>query len=253
MKCTEELVLIELQQALKEIIEFGISPSPAMSRIIFDYANYHAIMVMMSGMLFLLFGFLSYAFWVKFKKLPKRSQVKWDFEKKAYFYFLTISILVGAFMLLLVIANITNTLNPLHGLSLAYNNTSTNEALKNALNTDDLHQTFGNWVKSSDSSIPTSIMAEINNRVNFHTMKAFKSFALLILFLVLCRNSWKKMIKTASDVKLGIRDSKWGIYDKINFGIGNAGIAASLLMMIVVEANIQGAFAPLTAFLVGFF
>ncbi|WP_459848800.1 hypothetical protein [Fusibacter bizertensis] len=61
------------------------------------------------------------------------------------------------------------------------------------------------------------------------------------------------MIKTASDVKLGIRDSKWGIYDKINFGIGNAGIAISLLMMIVVEANIQGAFAPLTAFLVGFF
>lgn len=241
--------MIELQKALKEIIEFGAPPSPAMRRIIFDYANYHAIMVMMSGLLFLVFGILSYTFWVKFKNLPKRSQEKWGFEKKSYFYFMILNLLVGLFMLLLVVANITNTLNPLHGLSLAYSNSEVDVAL----NSDTLHQTFSNWVKSSDGAIPATIMAEIKNRVNFHTAKAFKSFAILIIFVLVSRNRWKKMISNARDVKLGIRDSKWGIQDRVNFIIGNLSILISLLMVIVVEANIQGAFAPLTAFLVGFF
>lgn len=241
--------MFELQHSLKEIIEFGAPPSPAMSRIIFDYANYHAIMVMISGLLFLLFVFLSYTFWVKFKKMQKRSQEKWEFEKKSYFCFMILNMLVGMFMLLLVIANTTNTLNPLHGLSLAYNNSATEEALNN----DTLHQTFSEWLKSSDGAIPASIMAEINNRVNFHTAKAFKSFALLILFVLLSRNRWKKMIGNARDIKLGIRAPKLGIQDMVNFSIGNLSVAISILMMIVVEANIQGAFAPLTAFLVGFF
>ncbi len=241
--------MVELQHALKEIIEFGAPPSPAMSRIIFDYANYHAIMVMMSGLLFLLFGILSYAFWVKFRKLPKRSQEKWGFEKKSYFYFMVLNLLVGLFMLLLVVANTTNTLNPLHGLSLAYSNSEAQVAL----NSDTLHQTFSSWVKSSDGAIPATIMVEIKNRVNFHTAKAFKSFALFIIFILVSINRWKKMIINARDIKSGIRDSKWGIHDTVNFIVGNLSIASALLMVIVVEANIQGAFAPLTAFLVGFF
>lgn len=248
-KYMEESILIELSKALKEIIEFGAPPSPAVSRIIFDYANYHAVMVMMSGLLFLVFGILSYTFWVKFKNLPKRSQEKWGFEKKSYFYFMILNLLVGLFMLLLVVANTTNTLNPLHGLSLAY----TNSEVEEALNSGTLHQTFSNWVKSSDGAIPAPIMAEIKNRVNFHTAKAFKSFALLIILVSLSINRWRKMIKNAREVKLGIRDSKWGILDMVNFSIGNIFIASSLLMVIIVEANIQGAFAPLTAFLVGFF
>lgn len=256
----EDIILIELRQALQEIIKFGVPPSQTMSRIIFDYANYHAIMVLMSGLLFLLFGFLSYKFWIKFKRIPNISQVKWDFEKKSYFYFLTINIIVGLFMLLLVVANTTNTINPLHGLSLAYNSTlteeETNKEIINNLNTnlesDDLHRTFSNWIKSSEGAIPAPILVEINNRVNFHTAKAFKSFALLIFFVCLSRNRWQKMIKNAKDIKLGFKDHKWGIVDFINFGVGNLAIAISLLLMIIVEANIQGAFAPLTAFLVGF-
>ena len=260
--------MIALSQALKEIIELGVPPSPAMSRIIFDYANYHAIMVLMSGLLFLFFCVLSYTFWVKFKKLPKCSQLKWDFEKKSILYFLIISTFVGLFMLLLVVANTTNTINPLRGLSLAYNNTLAGESLnKNSVNNldtnfnnepkidvkkDDLYQTFSNWIKSSDGTIPAPIMIEINKRVNFHTSKAFKSLALLILFVSLSINRWRKMIKKVREIKLGVNDSKWGLYDKINFGIGNAGIGISLLLMLVVQANTQGAFAPLTAFLVGF-
>ena len=156
-------------------------------------------------------------------------------------------------MLVLVVANTTNTLNPLHGLSLAYNHSLSNGEIYKDITNDGLHQTFSNWIKSGDSSIPTSIMSEIKNRVRFHTTKALISFALLISFVILSTSKWKKLIQYTRDIKLGIRDSKWGIYNTFNFCVGNAAIALSLLMMILVVANIQGAFAPLTAFLVGFF
>lgn len=230
------------QLALKEIINSGVPPNPAMSRIIFDYSNYHAVMVMMSGFLLLIFSFLSFKFWTKFKS---PSCTRWTFEKKSYLYFLLISITMALFMVLLVVANTSNTLDPQNGLSLTYEQSSPNE-------TDDLHLMFNNWIESSNSSIPQPINSEIENRVNFHTNKALKSFALLIVFMVLSLKTWKKILNRSKTINASLRIINWNLSDKINFAIGNTSIALSLLLLIMVVANIQGAFAPLTAFLVGF-
>jgi hypothetical protein len=237
--------LYALQQSLKEIMEFGVPPNPAMSRIIFDYSNYHAIMVMMSGFLLLMFSFLSFKCWTKFKTT---SSIRWTFEKKSYFYFLIISVIMALFMLLLVVANTSNTLDPQTGLSLTYEQTSPDVSAYS----DELNLTFNNWIESSDSSIPPTIYSEIENRVNFHTNKALKSFALLIVFMVLSLKIWKKVLNRSKTINSSLRIINWNLCDKINFAIGNASIALSLLLLIMVIANIQGAFAPLTAFLVGF-
>lgn len=234
-----------LQQSLKEIMESGVSPNPAMSRIIFDYSNYHAIMVMMSGFLLLIFSFLSFKFWTKFKS---PSCTRWTFEKKSYLYFLLISITMALFMVLLVVANTSNTLDPQTGLSLTYEQTSPDVSAYS----EEMHLTFNHWIESSDSSIPQPINSEIENRVNFHTNKALKSFALLIVFMVLSLKTWKKILIRSKTINAPLRIMNWNLSDKINFAIGNTSIALSLLLLIMVIANIQGAFAPLTAFLVGF-
>lgn len=238
----EALILSTFQLALNEIINSGVPPNPAMSRIIFDYSNYHAIMVLMSGFQFLMFSFLSFKFWTKFKN---PSNTGWTFEKISYFYFLFISIIMAAFMLLLVVANTSNTLDPQNGLSLTYEKTSPDKA-------DDLHLTFDNWIESSDTSIPSTIKSEIENRVNFHTNKAFKSFALLILFILFSIKTWKNIIKRSKTINASLRFIHWNLRDKVSLAIGNVSLALTLLLLIMVIANIQGAFAPLTAFLVGF-
>jgi hypothetical protein len=233
------------QLALEEIINSGVPPNPAMSRIIFDYSNYHAVMVLMSGFLFLMFSFLSFKFWTKFKN---QSSTRWTFEKKSYLYFLFISIIMALFMLLLVVANTSNTLNPQNGLSLTYDQSSPNIAADSG----ELHQTFNNWIESSDSSIPEAIMSEIIKRVTFHTAKAFKCLALLIILMLFTIKTWKKIINRSRTINASLRIMNWNLSDKVSFAIGNASIALSLLLLIMVIANIQGAFAPLTAFLVGF-
>ena len=57
---------------------------------------------------------------------------------------------------------------------------------------------------------------------------------------------WTTLIKTK------VNDIKWRFKEKTYFVFGNVTVVISLLMMVIVVANIQGAFAPLTAFLVGF-
>lgn len=72
-------MLIEFRKALKEIIELGVQPNATMQRIIFDYSNYHAIMVMMSGMLLILFGVLGFRFWHKLRSSDKQANAKMAF------------------------------------------------------------------------------------------------------------------------------------------------------------------------------
>lgn len=242
----------ELQKALRDIVESGAVPNLAMSRIIFDYAKYHAVLVIISGLLFLLFAFLSLKFWRKMKSVRSLSQKKWRFESKAYGYFFAISIIMGLFMLLLAVANMTNTINPLHGLSLAYNLSQSNGEIYKEVSTDELHLIFSTWIKSGDGNIPQAIMTEIKNRVGFHATRALFSSALLAVFVALSKDRWKKLIQHARDIEIGVSDSKWRVYDTFNFCVANMAIAVSLLMMLVTMANIQGAIAPLTAFLVGF-
>lgn len=245
--------MIELQKALEDIIYSGAVPNSAISKIIFDYAKYHAVLVIISGLLFLLFAILSIKFWRKMKSVRMLSQKKWNFESKTYGYFFAISIIMGLFLLLLAVANTTNTLNPLHGLSLAYNLSQSNGEIYKEVNTDELHLIFSNWIKSGDASIPHAIMTEIRNRVVFHATRALLSSALLIGFVALGISKWKKLIQRSKGIELGVRDLKGRMYNTLEFCIANISIAGTLLMMLVVMANIQGVLAPLTAFLVGFF
>lgn len=185
---------------------------------------------------------------------------KWHFEKKANLYFMSICVSVGLFMLLLVIANTSNTFNPLNGLKLAYLNTqepsivteSDPETYGDSVQLT-LQQAFSGWIQAGDGVIPTPILNEMEKRVNFHSRKAVISLVFMCVFTFIAINRWKAMLKNAKSVESGLRPTKWGAVDKLNFGVGNSAIALALLSMIVVVANLQGAFAPLTAFFSGFF
>lgn len=245
--------MIELQKALRNILYSGAVPNPAVSKIIFDYAKYHAVLVIISGLLFLVFATLSLKFWRKMKRVRILSQKKWNFESKTYGYFFAISITMALFLLLLAVANTTNTLNPLHGLSLAYNLSSSNGEIYKEVNTDELHLIFSSWIKSGDASFPHAIMIEIGKRVEFHATRALLSSALLIGFVAMGISKWKKLIQSSKNINKGTRDLKGRMYYTLEFYVANIAIAGSLLMMLVAMANIQGLLAPLTAFLVGFF
>ncbi|NEW08984.1 hypothetical protein GK047_23605 [Paenibacillus sp. SYP-B3998] len=235
----------ELQRTLSEILESGSQSNPAVNVLISDYAKYHAVLVIVGGCLVLLFALLSIIFWTKFKRSPKISKLKWGFERKAYFSFGLLSSSVALLMILIVVANLTNVLNPLHGFSLL------NVSFKisnGATYKDELRYAFNEWIQSGNENIPSILQEKINKRIEFHTTKAIVCGILLILFVGLSVYIWNALVKRAKS-----NDSKWRFKEKAYFVFGIATVVLSLLMMVIVVANMQGAFAPITLFMMNLF
>ncbi|KPV59645.1 hypothetical protein QJ48_10005 [Paenibacillus sp. A3] len=233
----------ELQNALHEMIESGPQSNPALNTVINDYAMYHAVLVIVGGVLLMIFAWLSIRFWAKFKRMPKISKSKWKFEKKVYFSFGILSCSVALLMILVVVANATNTFNPLHGFSLLVGSfeISNGETYKG-----ELRYAFIEWIKSGNENIPSILKQQINERIEFHTTKAIVCGVLFIIFVALSRFLWNALIKRTKEI-----DSKWRYKENAYFIFGIATVVLSLLLMVIVVANMQGAFAPLAAFLGG--
>lgn len=225
----------QLQNTLRSLIQSGWQANPAMHKIIDDYAKYHATLVIAGGLFIAILISLSVIFWIKFKKIPKTGKFKWTFEKKVHFSFGFLSGIVALLMALIIAANATNVFNPLHGFSLLID--SLNTSSYNA----QLHHAYTDWIQSGSNTPPTHIEQHIHRRVMFHTTKAIVCGILMIVFAALSIRLWSTLLKRRSASK-----TKWRLKEKTFFVAGIATVALSLLMTIIVIANLQGAVAPIT-------
>jgi hypothetical protein len=96
-----------------------------------------------------------------------------------------------------------------------------------------------------DAPPSTLIEQRIHRRVMFHTTKAIVCGILIIVFTALSMRLWNTLIK-----RCNVSETQWRLKEKTFFVAGIATIALSLLMMIIVVANLQGAIAPITLTLI---
>lgn len=227
-----------LQNTLNKLLQSGSQSNSAMNTLISDYTKYHVVLVVMGGFLVLIFILLSLFFWAQFRRIPKTDKHKWTFEKKVYASFGALSIVVGLLIALIVAVNATNVLNPLHGFSLLVDSLG---APKTGTQMDKLYLAFNTWVQSGSANIPSLIQSKIHERLAFHTTKAIVCGVLLVVFVAFSARIWSTLIK-----KSRVRESKWRLKERTLLISGIATITLSLLLMVIVVANMQGAFAPIT-------
>jgi len=209
-----------------------------MNILIHDYATYHVVFVVVGGLLAVIFVLLGLFFWMQWKKSPKIDKSKWTFEKKLYFAFVTFSVLVGLAMALITAANATNAVNPRHGFSLLPDSLGTPTA---GTQQAQLYSAFNTWLQSGRADIPSIIQNKIHERIAFHTTKAIVCGILLVLFVVFSMFIWRMIIKRSKE-----QGAKWRLKESALFISGVAMVAVSLLMMVIVVANTQAAFGPIT-------
>ncbi|MBI1280339.1 MAG: hypothetical protein GC179_19610 [Anaerolineaceae bacterium] len=227
-----------LQATLNNLINSGSGSNPAMNTLINDYTTYHVVFVVAGGLLVIIFVLLSLYFWTHWKRVPKTDKRKWTFEKKLYFAFGALSILVGLMIALITAANATNVVDPRHGFSLLPDSISTPIANTQK---DQLYHAFNTWLQSGSDSIPSIIQNKIHERVAFHTTKALVCAVLLVLFVGFGTSIWNRLIKQSN-----LHEAKWRLRENALVFSGIAMVTLSLLMMVIVVANTQAAFGPLT-------
>lgn len=227
-----------LQRTLSKLIQSGSRSNSAMNTLLNDYTTDHMVLVVVGGFFVLIFLLLSLFFWTQLKRTHQAAKHKWTFEKKTYFSFGAVSIVVGLLLALIVAVNVTTVLNPLPGFSSLVDSLGTPKA---GTQMDKLYQAFNTWLQSGSTHIPSLIQSKIDERLAWQRPKAIVSGVLLVVFGALSTRIWSTLIK-----KSRVHESKWGLKERALVVFGAATITFSLLLVVIVVANMQGAIAPIT-------
>ncbi len=232
----------ELQTTLRALLKSGSHDNPALNTLINDYARYHVVLVAEGGLLVLLFALLTVVFVKKFRRVPKTDKRTWSFEKLVYLAFGLLSSGVAALLALLVAVNATNAFDPQHGFALLVDSFS---SPKVGAENVALRQAFTSWITSRRPTMPLLVQQQIQDRIAFHTTKALVSGLLLVVCVAVSILLWRALITQSS-----ARAARWKPTEAILFGlgivIGSGTVAFALLLLVIVVANMQGAFAPIS-------
>lgn len=226
-----------LQNTLSKLIQAGSWSNPAMNTLINDYITYHLVLVVVGGFFVLVFLLLSLFFWVQWKRTSQEASRKWTFEKKAYFFLGTVSAAFGLLIALIVAVNATTVLNPLPGFSSIVASLGTP---KPGTQMDKLYQTVNTWLQSGSTHIPSLIQSKIDERLAWQRPKAIVSGMLLVVFGALSIYLWRTLLKKAR-----VREPMGRLRERALLVSGTVTIIFSLLLIVLVVANMQGAIAPL--------
>jgi len=226
-----------LQHTLSKLIQSGSRSNPAINTLINDYIMYHMVLVVVGGFFVLMFLLLSLFLWGQLKRTSRAAKHKWTFEKKTYFFLGAVSIVFGLLLALIVAVNATTVLNPMPGFSSLVDSLGTPKA---GTQMDKLYQAFNTWLQSGSTHIPSFIQNEIDARLAWQRPKAIVSGVLLIVFGALSTYLWRTLLK-----KSQVRESMWGLKERVFLVFGVTTFTFSLLLVVIVLANMQGAIAPL--------
>jgi uncharacterized membrane protein YidH (DUF202 family) len=193
--------------------------SPAYDRLLIDDRNYHIVFLVVGGLFTLLLLLFSVFSWVRFKQARRRT-----FERRSYFSFGTVSLILGLAMTVVYWANVTSVVNPRQTLS--------------GTTFSRIGQT---WLRSGRAQISPLLQHAIDERLAWQRPKAIICSILLVAFVTLTMFLWRTLI----------RQSKTGepfrtFSRRLMLSAGVLSAASCLLLMLMVIGNTEGAFAPLS-------
>jgi hypothetical protein len=230
-----------LRATLDQLIQSDSRFNPAVNALINDYITYHVVLVVAGGLAALVLMLLSFYFWNQWTRAPKTDKHKWTFEKKTYFFFGAFSTAIGVLMGLLVAINASTVLDSRQGFSLIVRSL---ETPKIGTRKAERYQAFKTWIQSDSNNMPSLIQSKILKRVAFHTTKAIVCSLLLVVFVALSTRLWGTLIKQSRELQ-----RQWRLKQTAILICGTATVSLCLLMLVIVLANTQAAFAPVTLIL----
>jgi hypothetical protein len=227
-----------LPNTLKDLLRSGTESNPALNVLLADYTRYHVVLVLVGGLFLLILVALSVLFWRRFRRAQRTPARRWAFERKTYFAFGLLSVVVAIFLALVVAANVSTVLSPREGFkgSIGMIDTSRAGAEDGALN-----QSFNGWLRSGSTDMPSLIQGEIDDRLSWQRPKAVLCTVLLLGFAGLSALIWRTLIR-----RFRMPEARWRLRDGTLLVLGLFTVALCLLLMLMVMGNTQGSLAPIS-------
>jgi hypothetical protein len=208
-----------------------------MSAIINDYARYHLVEVIAGSLIAIAFLAAGVVLWRRFMRISPRGSGGSRYERRVCLGFAVSSIFTGFIVGLISAANATNAFRPLNGFS----------GVVAALGSHSgpLRQSFNQWLQSGSTTPPALIAAELHHRVVFQATKAGVCAVIVVALALLCARIWRASVRWSYGGDL-VTAGPSKLLRGATMASGVVTVWFAVLMLVVVVANLQSAFAPMT-------
>lgn len=227
-----------LQDTLYGLIQSGSFSSPALNVLLNDYIRYHAVLFIEGGIFMLFLMGLSIHFWKQFFRMQKIHSQAGAFEKRTYLCFGLVGTGASIFMLFIVMANLSNVVNPRAGFFQSIPDLGTPQA---GTQKAALYEAVNDWVQSDSPDMPVILHMEVQKRLSWQQPKAIFCSILLVMAVVFTARIWKTLIVISRAGR-----PKGRLKEMALFSMGVTAVPVTLLLMILSLANTQASFAPIT-------
>jgi heme/copper-type cytochrome/quinol oxidase subunit 2 len=227
-----------LRNTLKDLVKSGTDSNAAFNRLLDDYASYHLVLVIVGGVFLVGLLVMSVFFWRRFAKAPKNDKRGWTFERKTFFCFGVVSILVCLFLAVVVAANVSNVRSPRAGLAGAIPLLSTPHG---GAQDGELYESFNAWLESGSDDLPPAVQSRVDDRLAWQRPKAIISGVLLVVLVLLSAFTWRTLIR-----RTRAPEFTWKLKDALLLVVGVLTVAACLVLMLMVMGNTQASLAPIS-------
>lgn len=209
-----------LQTTLDGILRSGTESNPALNALLADYVRYHVVFIVVGGLFLVGFVILTVVALRGFRASDKATA-----QRRTYLGFVIVSLLIALMLALLIAANLSSVLDPRQGFAGAIGLLSAPRP-----QTVQLQQAFITWLESGSAQVPAIVQAAVDDRLAWQGPRAIICTILLVAFVVLCAVSWRAFLRNprAGSLVAGLLTA-----------------FVSLLLMLMVIGNTQGALAPL--------
>ena len=229
----------DLRRRLTTLVESDESPNAAFTALLGDYTRYHVALVVVGGMFLLALLALCLVCLRRFRRAPRPAEGgRWTFERTTYLAFGVASALVSLFLVAIVGANLSTSLNPRQGFA---GSLSMLDTMGSDSGTLGRYEAFDAWIESSSPTAPSQVQALVQERLAWQQPKAVISALLLIIVALACAGIWRSLIRRS---RLGVGQWTLGTSARLLTGI-TAG-ATCLVLMLMVMGNTQASVAPIS-------
>jgi cytochrome bd-type quinol oxidase subunit 2 len=230
-----------LAATLHDLMRSGSATNPALNKLLDDYTKYHVVVAVVGGLFVIGFVVLSLVLWRQFRRAHKAEGRRWSVERKSYFSFSMLSVVVGLLLAVVVAANVSTARSPRPGF------VGTFAMIPNAragTQTEELHRAFTVWLQSGSTAVPAVVQHKIDSRLAWQRPKAIISSFLLIFLVALSAFIWRTLISRSRSAPTRKRQ---GAALRV---AGVASVGSCLLLTLMVLGNTAASVAPLAMTLV---
>jgi uncharacterized membrane protein YidH (DUF202 family) len=195
-----------------------ISTSPAYGPLLTADRNFHVAFLVVGGLFIILLLLFSAFSWLRFKRARRRT-----FERRSYFSFGAVSLVLGLVLAAVFWGNVTSVVNP-----------------RQTLSGTTFSRVGETWLQSGRAQISPLLQHAVDERLAWQRPKAVVCSILLVAFVTLAVFLWRTLIRQS---RSGEPFRELGRRLMLCAGVLSA--LSCLLLMLMVIGNTEGAFAPL--------